>query len=170
MPAAITAAFSSPGSPWRNRRPRPGCVTSALAFRSTLTSRSTGSSITRRYTSIGGRGCASRPRTPRSTETFSTRAPSGKSMPRKKMSLQPLCDRSIRTGVRSHRIGKQAALPGRAAAARWRIRSGWSLGMPDAEHPLVAAHRADAAAHLVGQGLKPQLVIGGGQGAGRSCR
>ena len=46
------------------------------------------------------------PRTARSTETLSTRAPSGKSMPRKKMSLQPLWVRSMRTGVRSRRIGK----------------------------------------------------------------
>ena len=38
------------------------------------------------------------PRTARSTETLRTRAPSGKSMPRKKMSLQPLCVRSMRTG------------------------------------------------------------------------
>ena len=51
------------------------------------------------------RGAVSRPCTPRSIETFSTRAPSGKSIPRKKMSLQPLCVRSMRTGVRSRRIG-----------------------------------------------------------------
>ena len=34
-----------------------------------------------------------------------------------------------------------------------------------AEHPLVAAHGADAAPHLVGQRLKRQAAIGGGQGA-----
>ena len=37
--------------------------------------------------------------------------------------------------------------------------------VPHAEHPLVAAHRANAAADLVGQGLKCQPVIRGGQGA-----
>ena len=35
-----------------------------------------------------------------------------------------------------------------------------------AEHPLVAAHRAHAAADLVGQRLKRQPVIGRRQGAG----
>ena len=39
---------AAPGSPWRNRRPRPAWSTSALHFRSTLTSRSTGWSMTRR--------------------------------------------------------------------------------------------------------------------------
>jgi hypothetical protein len=38
---------------------------------------------------------------------LSTRAPSGKSMPRKKMSLQPLWLRSMRTGVASWRMGKR---------------------------------------------------------------
>ena len=65
--------------------------------------------MTRSQTSIGGCGPASRPRTPRSTDTFSTRAPWGKSMPRKKMSLQPLCERSMRTAVRSTRIGNGCA-------------------------------------------------------------
>ena len=32
--------------------------------------------------------------------------------------------------------------------------------MADAEHPLVAAHRAHAAPHLVGQRLKAQALIG----------
>ena len=38
--------------------------------------------------------------------------------------------------------------------------------MAHAEHPLIAAHRAHAAAHLVGQRLKAEPVIGGGQRAG----
>ena len=55
---------------------------------------------------MGGRGApVPLPRTLRSTEMLSTRAPSGKSMPRKKMSLQPLCVRSMRTGVASCRMG-----------------------------------------------------------------
>ena len=40
--------------------------------------RSTGSSMTRSHALIGGRMVASRPCTPRSTETLSTRAPAGK--------------------------------------------------------------------------------------------
>ena len=40
--------------------------------------------------------------------------------------------------------------------------------MADAEHPLVAAHRAHAAPHLVGQGLEGQPVIGLGQRAGEA--
>ena len=47
---------------------------SARAARSTLTSRNTGSSITRRYASTGGLGAASRPSTARSIDTFNTRA------------------------------------------------------------------------------------------------
>ena len=39
-------------------------------------------------------------------------------------------------------------------------------GMAGAEHPLIAAHGAHTAPHLVGQGLKAEAVIGGGQGAG----
>ena len=35
-----------------------------------------------------------------------------------------------------------------------------------AEHPLVAADAADAAADLVGQGLEGELLVGGGEGAG----
>ena len=38
-------------------------------------------------------------------------------------------------------------------------------GMPHAEHPLIAAHRAHTTAHLIGQRLKGQPVIRGGQGA-----
>ncbi len=39
------------------------------------------------------------------------------------------------------------------------------VGVPDAEHPLIAAHRAHAAPHLVGEGLEREPVIGRGQGA-----
>ena len=45
--------------------------------RSTLARRKTGSSITRKQASTGGRGAESRPRTARSMETLRTRAPSG---------------------------------------------------------------------------------------------
>jgi hypothetical protein len=38
--------------------------------------------------------------------------------------------------------------------------------MAGAEHPLVAAHRAHAAAHLVGQRLEAQAAVSGGQRAG----
>ena len=38
--------------------------------------------------------------------------------------------------------------------------------MAGAEHPLVAANRANAAAHLVGQRLKTQGAVSGGQRAG----
>ena len=69
------------------------------------------------------------------------------------MSLQPQCVRSMRTGVRSRRIGIGAVGRSRRSSSG-RMRSGWSAGMAHAEHPLVAAHRADAAAHLVGQRLE----------------
>ena len=138
---------------------------SALHFRSMLVRRSTGWSITRSQASMGGCGRASRPRTPRSIETFSTRAPWGKSMPRKKMSLQPLCERSIRTAVRSTRTGKGCSGEARRFSAGRNIQR--MVGrMAHAKHPLVAADRADAAADLVGQGLKAQGLVGGGQGAG----
>ena len=111
---------------------------SALAFRSTLTSRSTGSSITRKNVSMGGRGPppSSAPRTLRSTDTLSTRAPSGKSIPRKKMSLHPLCVRSMRTGVASCKMGKSpllrdpapSVLAARAAGGRPGARCGTSTG------------------------------------------
>ena len=105
------------------------------------------------------------PRTLRSMEMLSTRAPSGKSIPRKKMSLQPLCVRSMRTGVASRRIGKQ----GLGCLARQQFGADAQRivgGMAGAEHPLVAAHRAHAAAHLVGQRLEAQRAVGGGQRAG----
>ena len=86
-------------------------------------------------------------------------------MPRKKMSLQALCVRSMRTGralaqdrERAVQRRSLAAVPAGCAAADPR--------MANAEHPLVAAHRAHAAADLVGQGLKGQAVIGRGQRAG----
>ncbi len=41
-------------------------------------------------------------------------------------------------------------------------------GMAHAEHPLVAAHRAHAAAHLVGERLEAEPMIGGGQGAAQA--
>jgi hypothetical protein len=66
------------------------------------------------------------------------RAPSGKSIPRKKMSLQALCVRSMRTGrALSERIGKarRGALQQFRADAQRLIRR-----MADAEHPLIAAH------------------------------
>ena len=37
--------------------------------------------------------------------------------------------------------------------------------MSGAEHPLIAAHRAHAAANLVGKGLKAQRAIARGKGA-----
>ena len=45
------------------------------------------------------------------------------------MSLQPLCVRSIRTGVRSRRIGNGPSV-GRSPSSSGRIRSGWSAGWP----------------------------------------
>ena len=69
------------------------------------------------------------------------------------MSLQPQWDRSMRTGVRSRRIGNEAVRR-RARSSSGRMRSGLVGGVADAEHPLVAAHRADAAPHLVGQRLE----------------
>ena len=39
-------------------------------------------------------------------------------------------------------------------------------GMPRAEHPLVAAHGANAAADLIGEGLKAQAAVSGGERAG----
>ena len=80
------------------------------------------------------------------------------------MSLQPLCVRSMRTGVDSRSIGKQAAArrPEQLGAEAQRI-----IGrMAGAEHPLVAAHGAHAAAHLVGQRLEAERAVGGGQRAG----
>ena len=38
--------------------------------------------------------------------------------------------------------------------------------MAGARHPLIAADGADAAAHLGGEGLEGEAVIGGGEGAG----
>ena len=60
---------------------------------------------------------------------FRTRAPSGKSMPRKKISDQPLCERSSRTGVRSTRIGNSASSDSRARSRGW-MRSGCSSTPP----------------------------------------
>ena len=93
---------------------------------------------------------------------LSTRAPSGKSMPRKKMSLQPLWVRSMRTGVVSRRMGKTGAAVEKFGAEAQRVVG----GMSGAEHPLVAAHAAHAAAHLVGQRLEGERAVAGGQRAG----
>ena len=101
-------------------------------------------------------------RTARSMEMFSTRAPSGKSIPRKKMSLQPLCVRSMRTGVVSRRMGKTGAPVQKFAPQVQRVIG----GMPGAEHPLVAAHAAHAAAHLVCQRLEGERFVTGGERTG----
>ena len=45
------------------------------------------------------------------------------------MSLQPLCERSMRTAVRSTRIGKACSGDARCFNAE-RISSGWSAGWP----------------------------------------
>ncbi len=55
-------------------------------------------------------------------------ARSGKSMPRKKMSLHPLCVRSMRTGVASCRMGYKPWLGGVRCNSSGRTRSGWSAG------------------------------------------
>ena len=74
------------------------------------------------------------------------------------MSLHALCERSMRTGVASRRIGKGASSDGRRQQLRPDAQR--LIGrMTDAEHPLVAAHRAHAAAHLVGQGLEAEPMI-----------
>ena len=82
------------------------------------------------------------------------------------MSLQPLCDQ-----VHAHRRGlaqdRETAPIGRGAPEQLRAEAQRLIGgVADAEHPLVAAHRAHAAAHLVGQGLEAEAVVGRGQGAG----
>ena len=118
--------------------------------------------MTRNQASTGGLGMPA-PRTLRSIETFSTRAPSGKSMPRKKMSLQPLWVRSMRTGVVSRRMGNRPPVCCEQFGAEAQRIIG---GMAGAEHPLIAAHGAHAAAHLSGEGLEAEAVIGGGQRAG----
>ncbi len=41
-------------------------------------------------------------------------------------------------------------------------------GMAHAEHPLVAAHRAHAPTHLIGEGLESESMIRRGEGAGKS--
>jgi len=86
----------------------------------------------------------SRPLTARSIDTFSTRAPSGKSMPRKKMSLQALC-RQVHPNLASSPPG----------SATTRQASGASSSVPDAERlgrlggprlniHLFPPHRSDA--------------------------
>ncbi len=72
--------------------------------------------------------------------------------------------------VHAHRRGlAQDGEEGRLVIAleQFRPHSQGLVGrMADAEHPLIAAHRAHAAAHLVGQRLKAQAAVSGGQGAG----
>ena len=82
------------------------------------------------------------------------------------MSLQALCDRSMRTGVRSRSIGNGPS--GCGSAQQFGTQPQRMVGgMAETEHPLVAAHLADAAAHLVGERLKGQCAIGRRQGAGQ---
>ena len=76
-PAAMTAAFSNPRWSLAKSKTSLNAVMSAVAPRSTEVRRSSGSSSTRSQALTGGRGAASRPWTPRSTEMFSTLAPSG---------------------------------------------------------------------------------------------
>ena len=132
---------------------------SARAARSTLARRSTGSSITRKYASTGGRGLGSRPRTPRSIEMFRTRAPSGK-VHAEEEDVAPGAVRQVHAHGRRlaqdrvRRVGRRPVQQLAADAQRLIGR------VADAEHPLVPAHRAHAAAHLVGQGLERQPVVG----------
>jgi len=60
---------------------------------------------------------------------------------------------------RERRIGRWASQQFRSNAQRL------IGGVTDAEHPLIAAHRAHAAPHLIGQRLEPQPVIRLGQRA-----
>ncbi len=78
------------------------------------------------------------------------------------MSLQPLWVRSMRTGVVSRRMGKTGASGEQFGPHT----QGVVGGMSGAEHPLVAAHAAHAAAHLVGESLEGERLISGGQRAG----
>ena len=73
--------------------------------------------------------------------------------------------RSMRTGVASRRMGKSDRRL-RASAARGGCATDESAGMAGAEHPLIAAHRAHAAAHLVGERLEAERAVTGGQRAG----
>ncbi len=80
------------------------------------------------------------------------------------MSLQALCEKSIRTAVCS-----PAAETARCARRLPQLRPEPErmIGrMPHAEHPLIAAHRAHAAPDLVGECLKRELVIRLRKGAG----
>ncbi len=71
----------------------------------------------------------------------------------------------MRTGVRSRRIGIGAVA--RLGSKQFRANAQRLIGrMAHAKHPLIAAHRAHAAAHLVGQRLKGEPVIGRRQRAG----
>ena len=83
------------------------------------------------------------------------------------MSLQALWVRSMRTGVRlAQDRDTVASAAGRSSSSRAHAQR--LVGrVADAEHPLVAAHRAHAAPHLVGQRLEAQAMIGLGQRAGQ---
>jgi hypothetical protein len=71
----------------------------------------------------------------------------------------------MRTGVDSLRTGNDVPAEVRRRSSgthlQWLVES-----VADAKHPLVAAHRAHAAPHLIGQGLKRQSMIGRSQRAG----
>ena len=81
------------------------------------------------------------------------------------MSLQPQWREvhAHRRALAQDRVGAVA----RSRCEQFRPEAQRVVGrVPHAEHPLVAAHRAHAAAHLVGQRLKRQPVIGRRQRAG----
>jgi hypothetical protein len=67
-------------------------------------------------------------------------------------------------GVRSRRMGIDAG--GIARSQFGPDAEGLIERDAHAEHPLVAADGADAAADLVGEGLEGEAMVGGGEGAG----
>ena len=78
------------------------------------------------------------------------------------MSLQPLWVRSMRTGVASRRMGNRPPLLLEKLGAQAQRVVG---GVAGAEHPLVAAHGAHGAAHLVGERLEAEAAVSGGERA-----
>ena len=128
-PEATTAALTKPkwSLPKLNNSVR--VCTSFVSPKSILVNRKSGSGMTRNQVVIGATGELSRPWTPRSTEMLTTLAPSGKSIPKKKMSDQHEWVRSSRTGVFSHKRGKRPVAWSRSNSTGV-IRSGCSAAAP----------------------------------------
>ena len=172
VPAARCRRRSPPpsagrGNRWRSRRPPASAA--SLGVGAEVDARPAAAPARRSRAGRprpAGAGAVSRPWTARSIETFSTRAPSGKSIPRKKMSLQRRVGQVHPDGRALREDRDTGPSPALRLSSSGRMRSGWSARMARCGTSTGCRGRERTCAAPGWRASGRPVPVGGGEGGG----